>query len=115
MDLNKEHQILRIYIASTDLINSELANEFIVNKARELNMAGVTVSRGIMGYGASSRIHTSKFWELTDKLPLTVELVDSKEKIDTFYQAIQIDLQNMEKGCMVTKQEVQVLLYKKGK
>ena len=56
--------------------------EAIVKKAREMNFAGATVVRGIMGFGAESRIHSAKILRLSDDLPMIVEIVDSKEKID---------------------------------
>lgn len=70
--------------------------------------------RGIMGYGTSNKIHSSRFWELTEKLPVVIELVDKTEKLVTFYAGIEKELLNMPKGCLVTMEPTEILLKKKG-
>jgi uncharacterized protein len=55
--------------------------ESIVFKAKEAGLAGATVIKGIFGYGASSVIHSYKFWEISEKLPVVVEIVDTEEKV----------------------------------
>jgi len=114
MQNNKNNKLLRIYISSTDRIAGQLVYEKIVYMAKEKNLAGATVLRGVLGYGASSVIHSSKFWELTEKLPMVIEIVDEKKKIDKFYRQIEPMLKNMSKGCMVTIDPVNVKLYKAG-
>lgn len=74
------HSVLKIYASSTDRLGSGLLYETVVYRAREAGISGATVYRGVMGYGLSSHIHTSKFWELTEKLPVVVELIDTEEK-----------------------------------
>ena len=77
------YSILKIYLSSTDKFGSKLMYEHLVYLAKEQNIAGVTVNRGIMGYGLSStRVTTSRFWELTEKLPLIVEMVDTTESLE---------------------------------
>lgn len=110
-----EHSILKIRASTTDRIGSKLLYQHIVELAREKGISGATVFRGIMGYGSSSQITSSKFWELTEKLPVVIELVDLTEKLKEFYREIEPDLLQMPKGCMVALEPVTILLHKKGK
>ncbi|MEE4197074.1 MAG: DUF190 domain-containing protein [Bacteroidales bacterium] len=109
-----EKKLLRIFVSSTDRISGELIHEKIVTMAKNQKLAGATVFRGILGFGASSVIHTSKFWELTEKLPLVIEIIDQSEKVELFYKQIEPILQKMPKGCLVTLDPVNVVLYKSG-
>lgn len=115
MQNSKPNQILRIFISSTDRISGQLAYEKIVYMAKEKNLAGATVFRGVLGFGASSVIHSSKFWELTEKLPVVIEIIDEEEKTEAFYQQIEPLLNEMPKGCLVTLDPVNIKLYKAGK
>ena len=76
-------------------------------KARELHLAGATVLRGPMGFGASSRLHTTKILRLSEDLPLVIEIVDSEEKINGFLPTLD---QMMTSG-LITLEKVQVLQY----
>ena len=109
-----EYSKLRIKASSTDSIGSKLLYQYITELARETGIAGATVYRGIMGYGASSRISSSRFWELTEKLPVVIELIDKTDMLEAFYAGIEQDLYDMPKGCLVTIEPVKVLLQKKG-
>ena len=107
--------ILKIYLSTTDKFGSKLMYEHLVYLAKEQKIAGVTVNRGIMGYGLSStHVTTSRFWELTEKLPLIVEMVDTTRKLEVFFKMIESDLQNMKKGCLVSMEPVKLLLSKTG-
>jgi PII-like signaling protein len=109
------HSILKIHASSTDRIGSKLLYQHIVELAREKGIAGATVYRGIMGYGASSKISSSRFWELTEKLPIVIELVDTTDKLEDFYTVIEEELIGMPKGCLVVMEPASILLRKKGK
>lgn len=109
------HSILKIRASTTDRIGSKLLYEHVVELAKKKGIEGATVYRGIMGFGSSSKISTSKFWELTEKLPIMIELVDKTEKLELFYMEIEADLLNMEKGCLVALEPAKILLQKKGK
>ena len=111
----QDNSILRIYASTTDKIESQLLYEYIVFKAREDGISGVTVYRGIMGYGSSSKISSSRYWELTEKLPVVIELIDKTEHLQRFYKKISPDLINMPKGCLVLMENVSILLQKSGK
>ena len=106
--------ILRIYASTTDRIKSGLLYEYVVNEARNFGIVGATVYRGIMGYGASSKIRSSKFWELTEKLPVVIELIDTTDKLEDFYKLIEPELHNMPKGCLVILEPVTKKLQKSG-
>jgi len=107
--------ILKIYASSTDRIGSKLLYEYLVEQARDSKMSGVTVYRGIMGYGLSSGISTSRFWELTEKLPVMIEIIDKDEKIEEFYSKIEPVLEEMPKGCLVLTVPASIKMHKKGK
>jgi uncharacterized protein len=111
---NKTESIMKIYASNTDLLGTRLFYEHVVYLAKEKGIAGVTVYRGIMGYGLSSPIHTSRFWDLTEKLPVVIEMVDETEKLEQFYNLIEPDIANMPKGCLVTMEQVKIMLNKPG-
>lgn len=106
---------LTIKASTTDKVGSKLLYQYLVEQAKEKGISGATVFRGIMGYGSSSKIHSSRFWELTEKLPVIVELVDETQKLQEFYRDIEADLRGMPKGCLVTLEPTEILLQKKGK
>ncbi len=111
---SSDNSIMRIYASTTDKIGMRLLYEYVVNLARIKGIAGVTVYRGIMGYGRSSTISSSKFWELTEKLPVVVEIIDSTPLLEDFYRILEPDLLKMPKGCLVTFDPVTIRLLKAG-
>lgn len=84
MQIPKQAQLLRIFIGENDRDNGRPLFESIVLRAREMQIAGATVMRGAMGFGHSSRLHTTKILRLSEDLPLVIEIVDSEDKIDAF-------------------------------
>lgn len=114
MEINSKAISLKIYISSTDKLKSSLLDELIVYEAKRYGLAGATVLKGIMGFGASSVIHSYKFWEVSDKVPLVVEIVDEEYKVLAFYETIKPYLEKMQHGCLVTTDPVNVLYYKSG-
>ncbi len=115
MENNSNALLLRIFISSTDKSGGRLLYEDIVFKAKEAGLAGATVLKGMLGFGDSSVIHSYKFWEVTEKIPTLIQIVDEEEKIMDFYESIRPTLESMRYGCLVTTQHVNVLLYKAGK
>lgn len=115
MDLNSESCILKIYASTTDRIGPKLLYEHIVGLARDRGISGITVYRGVMGYGLSSSISSAKFWELTEKLPVMIEIIDNNDVIDEFYKLIEPELLLMPKGCLVIVEPVTVKLHKPGR
>jgi len=107
MQLPKDAVLLRIFFGEGDKFHGKPLYEAIVLKARELHLAGATVLRGPMGFGASSRLHTSKILRLSEDLPLIVEIVDTEEKIDAFLPV----LDAMMGSGLITLEKVKVLRY----
>ncbi len=110
-----KQSILKIHASTTDKIGYKLLYQHIVELAKEKGITGATVYRGIMGYGSSSKISSSRFWELTEKLPIVIELIDKTDKLEEFYTEIEDDLLDMSKGCLVAIEPTTILLQKKGK
>ncbi len=84
MKLPYESQLLRIFVGESDRFHGKPLYEAIVEKAREMGMAGATVLHGTMGFGAHRRMHTAKLLRLSEELPVVVELVDKPERIEEF-------------------------------
>jgi len=112
---DSKYSRLKIKASTTDKIGSKLLYQYLVEKAKAEGISGATVFRGIMGYGTSSKIHSSRFWELTEKLPVVIELVDTTDKLEKFFKEIEEKLLSMPKGCLVTMEPTEILLQKKGK
>jgi PII-like signaling protein len=107
MFIPRDAQLLRIFIGEDDQHQGRPLYEAIVLKAREMHIAGATVLRGGLGYGHSSRLHTTKILRLSGDLPLVIEIVDSEEKIQAFLPA----LGEMMQSGLMTLEKVQVLQY----
>ena len=103
--------LLRIFIGESDRHDGQLLYEWIVLKAREEGLAGATVMRGMMGFGAHSRLHTFKIERLSQDLPIIVEVVDTREKLEKFLGLIDNEI---EEG-LATLEEVQIHFYRSGK
>jgi PII-like signaling protein len=99
--------LLRVFIGESDEYQGRPLHEAIVLKAREMGLAGATVLRGPMGYGKSSRLHTSKILRLSEDLPLVIELVDEEAKIEALIAA----LHPMLGSSLVTLEAVRVVRY----
>ncbi|MGE0109919.1 MAG: DUF190 domain-containing protein [Bdellovibrionales bacterium] len=110
MNLPQESLLLRIFLGESDQFESKPLYEAIVLKAREQHLAGATVLRGPMGYGKSSRLHRANFLELSEDLPLIIEIVDEETKIKAFLPT----LQKMMGSGLVTLEKVKVLRYGNG-
>jgi len=110
MQLPQDAMLLRIFIGENDRHGQRPLYEAIVLAARERGLAGATVIRGPMGYGASSRLHTAKILCLSEDLPLVIEIVDSEEKIQEFVSAIE----PMMGSALVTTEKVKVIRYGEG-
>ena len=108
MNLPEKGKLLRIFIGESDRHEHKPLYEAIVLKAREMGMAGATVLRGPMGFGANSPLHTAKILRLSMDLPLVIEMVDTEERIANFLTI----LDGMMKDGLVTLEDVQVIHYR---
>jgi uncharacterized protein len=106
--------VLRIFIGSTDHYEHQPLYEYLVFKAKKQGLAGATVMKGVMSFGASSVIHSYKFWEVSDKVPVVVEIIDEESKIMEYFDTVRKHLETMKYGCLVTLDKTNVLLYKSG-
>jgi PII-like signaling protein len=109
MELAKDAVLLRIFFGEADRFQRRPLYEAIVEKAREMHLAGATVLRGPMGFGHSSRLHTAKVLRLSFDLPIVVEIVDAEAKVNEFLPV----LDSMMVSGLVTLEKVQVLQYGK--
>ncbi|MGH7125208.1 MAG: DUF190 domain-containing protein [Stellaceae bacterium] len=107
MQVPREAVLLRIFLGEDERHGNQPLYEAIVMKAREHHLAGATVLRGPMGYGHSSRLHTSKILRLSDDLPVVVEIVDDPDKIDGFLPI----LDGMMTSGLVTLERAEVRRY----
>src|SRR5580765_1585284 len=108
MNLPHEAVLLRIFIGESDRFEHKPLYEAIVLKAREMHLAGATVTRGLMGFGKSSRLHTAKILRLSMDLPLVIEIVDTEERIRGFLPV----LDEMMNGGLVTLESLRVIDYR---
>jgi uncharacterized protein len=111
MEIPKDAMLLRIFIGESDRWHHQALYEAIVMKARERHLAGATVLRGPMGFGAASRIHTAKILRLSMDLPIIIEIVDNEEKVNAFLP----DLEQMIGGGLVTLEKIKVIHYRHQK
>jgi PII-like signaling protein len=110
MQLPQESLLLRIFIGESDRFKGRPLYEAIVLKAREAGLAGATVLRSPMGYGANSRLHTAKILRLSGDLPMIIEIVDEEAKINSFLPV----LDAMMGGGLVTLEKIKVIHYRHG-
>ena len=108
MNLPEQAVLLRIFIGESDKHEGKPLYEQITIKARALNLAGATVTRGVMGYGASSRIHTAKLLDLSLDMPMVVEIVDTEENLDRLMPFLD---ETVKEG-LVTMEKIRVLRYR---
>jgi PII-like signaling protein len=108
MTLPEDGFLLRIFIGEGDKWHGKPLHEAIVLKARELHLAGATVLRGAMGFGASSRLHTASILRLSEDLPIIIEIVDARDKIEELVP----HLDAMVLEGLVTLEPVTVLKYR---
>ena len=101
--------LLRVFVGESDHYKGKPVYEAIVLKAGELHLAGATVLRGTMGFGAHSRLHTAKVLRLNEDLPIVIEIVDDREKIDELLPFVD----EMVGEGLVTMEQVQIIKYRK--
>ena len=108
MKLPEEGMLLRVFLGESDSYKGKALYEQIVIKARELNLAGATVLRGIMGFGADSRMHTAKLLKLSDDLPIVIEIVDTEENLNKILPFID---ETVTEG-LVTLEKMKIIKYR---
>jgi uncharacterized protein len=115
MDNNPNAKLLRIFIGESDKAGHVTLYEAIVLEAKKQGLSGATVTRGIMGFGANSKIHTSKLLELSSDLPLVIEIVDTEEKIRDFTTTVEHLFEQAKSGGLITLEKAEIIKYTAGK
>ena len=111
MQVPRDAVLLRIFVGENDRLGHKPLYEAIVMKARESHLAGATVLRGPLGFGHSSRIHTTKLLEMSSDLSYVIEIVDKDEKIQAFLPDLDKMMMESHGSGLVTQEHVRVLQY----
>jgi len=115
MENNPNAKLLRIFIGESDKAGQQPLYETIVFEAKKQGLSGATVTRGIMGFGPNSKIHTAKLFEISTDLPLVIEIVDTEEKIREFTTFVEHLFEQTRSGGMITLEKAEVIRYRAGK
>ncbi len=108
-------KIARIYLSNTDKFRHMPLYEAIVFAAKRYGLSGATVLTGVMGYGSTNQIYSKRFWEISEKIPVIVELVDEPEKIDNFLVKIKPWIEASGKGALIVCNDAETFLSIQGK
>jgi PII-like signaling protein len=111
MQIKGDAKLLRIFIGESDKSHSIPVYEKIVTEARKDGLAGATVFKGIMGFGGTSRIHTSKILALSCDMPLIIEIVDKIDRIESFLPKLDAIFEEANCGGLVTIEKAEVIKY----
>lgn len=115
MKLQGKSKLLRIFTGEDDRIGHDLLCEKILFAAKQHGLAGGTIVKGIMSFGASSRVHRAKLIEISEDLPVIIEIVDAAEKIEAFLPLVNDLFEQCGKGGLITVENVEVIYYKSKK
>ena len=115
MENNPNAKLLRIFIGENDKIGQQPLYEAIVFEAKKKGLSGATVTRAIMGFGANSKVHSTKLFEISSDLPLVIEIVDTEEKIKEFTKIVEQLFEDTKSGGLITLEKAEVIRYKAGK
>jgi len=115
MELKADAKLLRIFLGEADKVKHTALYEIIVREARRTGLAGATAWRGIMGFGPTSRIRTTRILDLSTDLPVIVEITDEEEKINQFLPVLHDLFEQAQCGGLITMEKVQVIKYVHGK
>ena len=107
----QDSYLLRIFVGESDKYQGKELYEWLVLEARKRGMAGATVLRGMMGFGAHSVVHTFKVERLSEDMPIVIEIVDSQQKIEDFLTFAESQIK---RGMLATVEKVQVRVYRRG-
>lgn len=114
MENSSNAKLLRIFVGESDKSGHHPLYEAIVFQAKKNGLSGATVTRGIMGFGASSIVHTSKLFEISFDLPFIIEIVDTEERIREFIVVIEQLFEESKSGGLITIEKAEVIRYKAG-
>lgn len=115
MHISGQAVLLRVFVGESDKIGHRPLYEVIVKRARDADLAGATVLKGVMGFGAAARIRTQKILDLASDLPLVIEIVDEEDKIAAFQNVLSDLFERAGCGGLVTLENIRVIHYLPGK
>ncbi len=115
MENNPNAKLLRIFIGESDKLGQKPLYEVIVFEAKKQGLSGATVTRGIMGFGPNSKVHTAKLFDISTDLPLIIEIVDTEEKIRDFTLTVEELFEKTKSGGLITLEKAEVIRYKAGR
>ena len=114
MGISEKAVLRRMFIGESDKLGHLPLHEAIVKRARQEGMAGATVLKGVLGYGASDHIRTSKLLDLSGDMPMVIEMVDEASKVEAFRPVLSRMMDESQKGGLVTLEDIRVIHYKPG-
>ena len=115
MENNPTVKLLGIFTGESDKFGHQPLYEAIVFEAKKQGLSGATVTRGIMGFGPDSKVHSAKLFEISSDLPMVIEIVDTEEKIRNFTEIVEHMLEQTKSGGLITLEKAEVIRYKAGK
>lgn len=115
MEISGQAVLLRVFIGESDKLGHLPLYEAIVKQARDAGLAGATVLKGVLGYGATARIRTHKILDLSADMSLIIEIVDEEHKITAFQQDLAEIFTQAGCGGLVTLENIRVVHYLPGK
>lgn len=111
MEITGQAVLLRVFIGESDKLGHRPLYEVIVREARDAGLAGATVLKGVLGFGATARIHTTKILDLSADLSVVVEIVDEETKVCAFQQRLAELFDEANCGGLVTLENIRVVRY----
>ena len=114
MTIEGQAVLLRVFVGESDKLGHAPLYEVIVRKARDADLAGATVFKGVLGYGASARIRTAKILDLSSDLPIAIEIVDEEAKIAAFRDTLSGLFEDAKCGALVTMENIRIMHYMPG-
>ncbi len=114
MNISGKAGVLKMYVGESDKIHGRALFEEIIFEARKAGLAGATAYKGIMSFGASHSVHTQKIFALSGDMPVAIEIIDNKEKLEKFLETANNLMNQSKKGGLITYQDIDVLRYEVG-
>lgn len=114
MKISGQAVLLRVFVGESDKLGHLPLYEAVVKHARDADLAGATVLKGVLGFGASARIRTQKILDLSSDLPMVVEIVDEEEKITAFQKTLSELFEQARCGALVTLENIRIVHYLPG-
>jgi len=112
MENKSDAKLLRIFIGESDNLGNRPLYEAIVFEAKKEGLSGATVTKGIMGFGANSKINSSKLFTISQDFPLIVEIVDVDNKIRNFIEIVEQMFEKSNSGGLITIEKAEIITYK---